>query len=715
MKFLRSQVGTAGRWAVLLGYFCASGATLLAAQDEISRITVKFGATAGDTTETLKKKAAVRPAPAKAATILPTEEAVKPQEVETPSLKDVAAKVPAVEAEAETIAAPDPIEGLIPVQKFLAAPKPCGRELINLGAVAEAIKADLSAMPRAKADGTRYLTFANLYNACVSEADLAAHKNAAVKLLNSLTWSTNTVSPALIGPQKLIMRFHQNDLGWSDKTWGKILLSYPYAVQTDVPRHKVIWNTSRSIMPYVRADWFAFAASRPPLYYNLLGLPKSVAALRKKLGMGPQKDAKVARSGFQLYGVQSASRVLERHAREGGAYWQTYEFAGLEKRSNLFDYPLGPGGENRFGSIGGTIQFSLPNGLRAWFIHNRSGGRINGVPLKKYSGPDDWRLSNGFYCAACNFAPLQFVPDRIRAHVDGNDAFSPELQDQVRKLYPRRDYMEFLRGRDEQSYAEAYERAGLISAGGVGKGAEPIKALADLYQARVVDLQTAAADVGVTPEVFNQTLADKGTKSFNTGRLIAQRGLPRIAFEAKYAAIVQIATDYRPLRAKSVGRLIGFRSGVPRLPSKPAPKTGAFKLSLVSNKSRYKRGDQASFAIQTFNECTLTVILANRDGSGTVVFPNKFRAHPTINGDKEVLVPSGSAPFQLTLENAGEETVVALCDGSNRRTGIRHNFQKEAFTKIKNVRALLESWISKSSKKRKKRLAYTALRLPVEP
>ena len=72
--------------------------------------------------------------------------------------------------------------------------------------------------------------------------------------------------------------------------------------------------------------------------------------------------------------------------------------------------------------------------------------------------------------AACNFAPLQFVPDRIRAHVDGNDAFSPELQDLVRKLYPRRDYMDFLRGRDEEGYAEAYERAGLISAGGGGKG-----------------------------------------------------------------------------------------------------------------------------------------------------------------------------------------------------------------------------------------------------
>ena len=385
MKFFRSRVGNAGRWAVLLGYFCASGATLLAAQDGISRITVKFGAVAGDSTEALRQKAAASPAPAKVATTLPTEAATKPEKIATPSLKDVATKVPAVEAEEETPEVPDPIKGLIPVQKLLAAPETCGRELVDLGAVAEAIKVDLTAMPRKKADGTRYLTFANLYNACVGDEDLAAYKNAAVKLLNSLTWSTETVSPALIGPNKLILRFHQDDLGWTDKTWGKILLSYPYAVQTDNRRHKTIWNTSRSIMPYVRADWFAFATSRPPLYYTVLGLPKSVTGLRKKLGMGPQKDAKVSRSGFQLYDLHSASRILERHAREDGAYWQTYEFSGLEKQNNLFDFPLGPGGQGRFASIGGTIQFSLPNGLRAWFIHNRRGGRINGVPLKKYT------------------------------------------------------------------------------------------------------------------------------------------------------------------------------------------------------------------------------------------------------------------------------------------------------------------------------------------
>lgn len=713
MKSLRSKVCNVGRMALLLGSFCVGGSTLLAAQDSTARVKVTFGTTTGDSAEQLRRKAATSTAVGKLATALPAEETDKSEEIADPRLPlDVAATEPADVTDSQAEEAPDPIAGLIPVQQLLAAPKTCGREVVDLAAVAEAIKIDLTSLPRKEADGTRYLTFASLYNACVSDEDLAAHKNAAIKLLNSLSWSTQTVMPKELGPNNLVMRFHQNDLGWTDKTWGQILLSYPYAVQTDVSRHKSIWNTSRSIMPYVRADWFAFAASRPPLYYNILGMPKSLADLRKTLGMPPKSGTSVSRSGFQLYGVQSASRVLERHVREDGAYWQTYEFASLEKQSNLFDFPLGPGGNDGFSSIGGTVQFSLPNGLRAWFIYNRSGGRINGVPLKTFV-EKDWRRANGFYCPECNFAPLKFVPDRIRIHVAGNPDFPSELQDKVRKIYPRRDYMDFLHSRDEEKYAEAYERAGLLAS--AGSGGEPIKALADYYQARLVDLQTAAADLGVSPEVFDKTMSDKGTKSFNTARLIAQRGMPRIVFEAKYAAIVRITTNYSPLRAKSVGKLIGFRSTVARPAPKADQNTGAFKLSLVSNKSRYKQGDTATFAIQTFRKCTLTVILANRDGSGTIVFPNKFRDHPTIDSEKEVRVPSGSAPYQLTLETAGEETVVALCDGSNRRTGIRHNFQKQAFTKIKNVRELLESWISKSSKKHKNRLAFTALRLPVEP
>ena len=161
--------------------------------------------------------------------------------------------------------------------------------------------------------------------------------------------------------------------------------------------------------------------------------------------------------------------------------------------------------------------------------------------------------------------------------------------------------------------------------------------------------------------------------------------------------------------------MIGHRSTV----AKPKPgakfKTGAFQLSLVSNKSRYKAGDVLKMGIQTNRECALTLIFANRDGSGTVIFPNKFRSHPILTVGRDMEFPGGPAPFEFRLNDPGEETVIALCDGSRRRSGLRHNFEKAPFTKIESVRKLLEKWIGKTSKSRKRGLAYTALRLPVEP
>ncbi len=82
---------------------------------------------------------------------------------------------------------------------------------------------------------------------------------------------------------------------------------------------------------------------------------------------------------------------------------------------------------------------------------------------------------------------------------------------------------------------------------------------------------------------------------------------------------------------------------------------------------------------------------------------------------KELRFPGGHAPFEFHLNDPGQETVIALCDGTKRRSGIKHNYDKAPFTKIESVREVLETWISKKSKKRKRSLAFTALRLPVGP
>ncbi|MEM7426134.1 MAG: DUF4384 domain-containing protein [Pseudomonadota bacterium] len=675
------------------------------AQEEKPRVNIRLGADGADV-ETLQNAAE------EAAQDLKKREKATPDAVKvvTTDPEEIKSVTEAV-TKPEVFPAPDPLKGLIPVPRILEDARSCTRQTVSSGDIEAAVLEDLKSVSRKEANGTRYLSLAPLYNSCVDDETLARHRAAAVKLLNSLTWEPRPVTPKAVGPHGLLLRFRLSDLGWGDKQWGQVLISYPYAVQVDQKRYKAIWNRSRSIMPYVRADWLAFTASRPPLYYRLLKLPAKLDELKSRLGVARDRKG-VSRSGFQLYGVKNASRVLERHRRKGGVFWQTFEFSGLEDRQDLFKYPLGPGGKDRFSSIGGTAHFSLPNGFKGWFIHNQAGRRINGVPLRNAS-EKDWRTFNGFYCASCNFSPLVLTDDRVRIEVIGNPEFSAAVQDRVRKTHPRPDYLRFLFERDQLVYAQAMTDVDLEPE--VAGAPELIQALADHYQGEGVTLQMAAGEVGLALEDFESKLVAEGPKAFNTARTMAQRGLSRVVFETKFPVLSRIAEAGEPIRGKLVGRLIGHRSTV----AKPRPgakfRTGPFRLSLVSNKSRYKVGDSLKIGVQTNRECALTLIFANRDGSGTVIFPNKFRSHPIVSVGRDMEIPGGPAPFEFKLNDPGEETVIALCDGSRSRSGLRHNFDKAPFTKIESVRKLLEKWISKTSKSRKRGMAYTALRLPVEP
>ena len=88
----------------------------------------------------------------------------------------------------------------------------------------------------------------------------------AVKLINSLGRSSNVVRLETIDPERTIIRFNLDDLGWRRSDWDTILSGYPYGVQPDTQMFRFIQSTTDTPLPYIRADWFAFTAAQPPLY-----------------------------------------------------------------------------------------------------------------------------------------------------------------------------------------------------------------------------------------------------------------------------------------------------------------------------------------------------------------------------------------------------------------------------------------------------------------
>ena len=73
--------------------------------------------------------------------------------------------------------------------------------------------------------------------------------------------SADVVRLETIDPEHSILRINLDDIGWSASDWDLILANDPYAVVIDTQFSSVLEGATGTKLPYVRADWFAFAAS----------------------------------------------------------------------------------------------------------------------------------------------------------------------------------------------------------------------------------------------------------------------------------------------------------------------------------------------------------------------------------------------------------------------------------------------------------------------
>jgi hypothetical protein len=415
------------------------------------------------------------------------------------------------------------------LQRWVAAgapafgPAPAPRSFIAPGEVAQAIQADLSSRPERDRRFTRYFTLTHLYNAGLSEDELQTYRNGLAKLVNSLSWRKAIVVPAPVDAARTILRIDIRDYGWTDKDWEALLAQYPYGTNDRSPPREYAATASGPEVPEVRGDWFVATASRPPLYHQLLQLPKTDRELGKMLHIDVEANIqgeRVARAGFNDSGVSRNNRLIERHETPYGAYWKSYDFAENDGPQNLFARPLGPGNDERtFRHAGGEIIFNLPNGLQGYLLVNGQGQRLDKAPTEIVSDPKrpDRAVENGLSCMACHSRGINPKADQVRAHVETNKkSFPKEEFDTILALYPPAEAFKELQRKD----AERFEQAAAATGARVGV-TEPIMALAAQFEAPL-DLRRAAAEVGLRPEDFVAHLDE----SPEIGRAIGALRLP---------------------------------------------------------------------------------------------------------------------------------------------------------------------------------------------
>jgi WD40 repeat protein/mono/diheme cytochrome c family protein len=435
-----------------------------------------------------------------------------------------------------------------------AIPADAPRTLVTQADLNRWMLDDLETLDRRARRFVRYFSLAHLYNQGLGDDELQTYRNALSKLANSLSWHPKISLPVPVDPHKVLLRIDLRWYMWDSTQWNRLLAEYPYGVLDDGAASRAVMVGTATKLPLLRADWFVANASRPPLYFDMLQLPTNLPELEKQLRVDAAtniQQERVARCGFNGSGISKNNRILERHDSVHGAYWRSYDFEAvpqnltergnlLPDKRNVFAYPLGPvvpPGSESFQSIAGEVIFSLPNGLHGFMLVNANGVRVEKGLAAIVSDPKrpDRAVETGVSCIGCHLSGINVKSDQVRDFVAKNPkTFSRTEVEVIRALYPPEATMKKLMDDDIEKYRKAVEQAGAK----VSK-TEPVSTLTLRYEADL-DLETAAAEAGVTPEEFRQKISASEALTRNLGSLrVAGGTISRQIFVQTFGDVVR--------------------------------------------------------------------------------------------------------------------------------------------------------------------------------
>jgi hypothetical protein len=413
-------------------------------------------------------------------------------------------------------------------------------------------------------------------------------------LLNSLSRSSEIVRPALGGPDNTIIRVNLFDYGIDPKVWDSFATNEPYFhvgideweivttlvwdtyVATD---GKTYYKTSldqygrnqyttknvqekklrsvraptawgpptameglvylcQSKAPIIRADWFIVNASRPPAYYDLLGL-KTLKDFDDLVAFDKRAERKEVRATVVESGsdglcpkVAENNRILARRPTFQGYRWETYDYLTSIGKNNVINNFL-----NRKRDAGEFIG-SLPNGLQVYFLTNGNDERVDEADIKvaRDSMSADARVITGRSCMWCHASginafrsnfQLQVGQDPAQADLgiyDKNKEKALELSLYIRKTFGSPDFRAIIEG-DQRTYAVA-----VIAANNrmPETNASLFKQLWDGYDVERLDMPRIIYEVGLS-EADIRMLLPLRVDGRNNGVLNQQLLVPPVA------------------------------------------------------------------------------------------------------------------------------------------------------------------------------------------
>jgi len=368
--------------------------------------------------------------------------------------------------------------GAPPLEAFVTAPaKEIGEEY-----VLATILTDVKALRAANdiVSKYRYFSFNHLLAQQITPESLEGHRQALAFIMNSVSRMKKLVRPEPIDAAKTIYRVDIAQLGWDRQPYkiiraGKeagdstvtifdlLLLEYPYATfwEGSATFQQLVTDflqPADQVAPvvFVRGDWFINAASRPPLYEDMLQLPFELGELEKLLEVPSEidlKNPKVRRAGVTVSGVSRNNRVVERMDSPRSAYyWKSYDFSTSKGLQNMFRNPI------ELNHAGGEMIWALPNGLQAYYVCNQRGQRLDFAPTEIVTDTfaADKIVRNGLSCMRCHEAGLRGFKDDVRPAFENMQGSTPAFGlETVRRLYPEQRVMDTHLREDGDGFRQA--------------------------------------------------------------------------------------------------------------------------------------------------------------------------------------------------------------------------------------------------------------------
>ncbi len=442
----------------------------------------------------------------------------------------------------------------------------------------------------------RYFTLTHLYNAGFEDNELESHRQGLSKLVNSLSWGREVHVPIAVEATKTILRIDLRHYKWNENdAWTRIIAADPYRVTYSEKAAQFCYTMSKCELPHVRADWFVFSASRPPLYNIILGLPSTPDEMLKfeneRLGVNVARNLQdyndVMRAGFYPSGVSKANRMIERHLSSYGAYWKSYDFKPVspneksQRRRNLKANPTGPEGADAFDHDGGEMIFSLPNGLQGYMLTDAKGQQIPKGPtdvvvdkeaVKRGRDPE---VVNGVSCMNCHWSGMLSKSDQIRDHVlTQPDAYTKNVVEFVTAVYvPKNEFNAKLK-EDRERFEAAVKRCGLL---GLSKS-EPVATLAFQFD-EPLDLDLAAAEAGVATDRFVAALRNSAVLGRELGSLPQGQPVPRDTYVQLFGLLVN------ELKVGTFLAALSIHGSTPNTPTGTARPSQAATAKEITSKS----------------------------------------------------------------------------------------------------------------------------------